>query len=1080
MKKLFTLSTVCLMLVSTVFAQNVTITGTVTDQNSGDALIGANVLVKGTSTGTITDVDGKYSIEAASNAVLVFSYIGFIDTEIEVGNRSVIDIALSADVTQLNEIVVTAMGIEREAKELGYATQTVKGNDIEERQTLNVSEALVGRVSGLQVTQTDGLPGGTQRIVIRGGNNIGTDRSDQPLIIVDGVQIENDDVNISGSGRDWGSGLNDINPNDIENISVLKGANAAALYGARAANGVILITTKKGRAQKGIGISYNYTYLNDQVYKARDVQNEWGVGYTYYLPKDEAFPKDDDGNFKMPDVSFWGSGASWGPKMDGTEVIYYDGEKRPFEPQPDNLLEPYQDGQQQTHNIAFSGGSELGAYRASVSDMRSTSIYPNTHWDRFTMSFNGSLNLNSKVRSDMVLNYYNTDQKNTAIIGDNGNGFGKATLYNWARSERVQLRMDNYKNEDGSRNEDFNYGRDGNVLWNILEDNLQWDNERYIGSLAITWDILDWLNLRLQSGIDNENKEYTREFNPWDVEGLRGQYKKELYKRNIYNHKFLFTANKTITDDITLGGTFGGEIWNRYDYALKSPNYNGFANPWLFAIANNDGDLSNPSESTYEKEIQSLFGAVDFGYKDYLFLQVTGRNDWSSTLPASNNSYFYPSASASWVFSEMFDLNSSTAISLGKLRASYALSSTDDNPYQLLPTYGIGNWFGYSYASVPGTIPPSNLKPQKTNSLELGLDIAFWNDRLNIYTTYYDKTSEEQILSGPVANSSGFSEKRFNTGSVKNNGIEITLDATVVQAGDFRWRAILNWARNTGKVLNLDDEGGVDRLTMGGIWGANGPSIEARAGEPLNTIMGWDYIYDEETGQRLVDEDGWYHITHQRVPVGNATPDFIGGLINTFSWNGFTLNTVLDIKWGGDTWFGSYGTAIGFGQAPKTVEGRDAEHGGLAWTDDAGNDRNDGMINPGLVATDVIWNEETQEYDYNIIGENTTIFPARYYWIDRSSGWGAGYQTSPAVFENSWIRMAEISINYDFPKRWLENIFVQNLAIQVITRNPFYIYKTAPDNINPAGELNPGKASGIEFGSLPITRQYGLNLKVAF
>ncbi len=1062
--------------------QKFEVTGKVTD-HTGEPLAGVNVYTKDKKHGVITSSDGTYNITIdGPDDILVFSFIGFTTQEVNVAGRHKIDVTLVEEYIGLDEVVTTALSINRAKRSVGYALQTIKGKDVEEANEINVVDAIQGHVSGVQVIQSDGLPGGTTSIIIRGNNNISKNRSDQPLFVVDGIPIVNDDVNISGRGQDWGSGINAINAEDIEDMTILKGANAAALYGARAANGVILITTKKGKAGKGIGVQYSYSWKMDDVYKARDVQNIWGTGYTYWRPKDEAFPKGVDANgneyYKLPSVSYWGSGASWGPKMDGTMVMWYDKVMRPFDPQPNNLLEPFQKGISNTHSVSFSGGSDKATFRAGVTNLNTTSIYPNTNYKRLNITFAGSLNLSKAVRADISMNYVKTDQLNTARLGDDNNGFGKALLYNWGRSEKVALRMENYVNPDGTRNKDYRNSRSGDLLWKVFQTFNNRLYNRYIGSFTINWDITDWLSLLLRGGIDNNNGEGEVKQNPWDVERLRGGYNHSLSK-DLSNHtEFLFTFNKDIGSDFNISANFGGSKWYRKKYYLYTQWYNRFSNPGLYTISNYDGSPKNPKEGFYEKEILGLYGTVNVAYKNYLFLELTGRNDWSSTLPVDNNSYFYPSISTSFVFTDAFTMPE--WISMGKVRASYAMASVDDAPYQLQPTYKIGSWMGYSWASVPSTIPPTDLKPQNTTSFEVGADLGFLQDRLNLSLTYYNKKSTDQILSGPVAVSSGFTNKKFNTGSMSNSGLEMTIDATPVMTRGFKWQVVFNYYINHNKILNLDDEGGVDIYRIDGIWGHNGPSIEAKKGEPYGTIMGWDFIYDKETGKRLVDDRGWPYTTNQKVPVGNSMPKWFGGLVNTFTWKGFNLNMVWDIKMGGDMWFGSKAVADAFGQSVCTIQGRDKEHGGLAWTDDSGNDRNDGVIFDGIEATDVTWNEETQSYDYTRVGENKTIMPAMYYWMLKSSGWGAGAPTTDAIYENSWVRITQLSFGYNIPRKVLSKIMLQNMSVNLFARNLGYIYKTAPDNISPNGGMNPGKAQGIEFGSLPMTRQFGLNLKIAF
>ena len=1064
-------------------AQSRTITGTVTSKIDNQPLPGVNIVIKGAKQGTQTDFDGKYSIAVPTSgtSVLKFMYVGMATVEITVGSASSYNVSLEEAANNLDEVVVTALGLKKEKKTLGYAIQTVKGEDLEKSQELNVINALQGRVAGVQITQADGGVGGTTSIVIRGGNNLGTDRSDQPLIVVDGVPIVNNDTNIGDSGRDWGSGINAINPSDIEEMVVLKGANAAALYGADAANGVILITTKSGKSGAGLGVSYDYSFKADEAYGFRDVQNEFGIGYNGWNTA-EPFAKNADGDFIPPSVSFWGSGASWGAKMDGTTVRWYDGELRPYTPQPQNLSEGFQTGYTERHNIAFSGGSEKATFRASVSDSKSTSIYPNTGYDKKNVSFNGSVNLSDKITARAIVNYSEIDHLNAPLTGDNGNGFGKALLYNWARSEKFDVRLNNYKNADGSRNASSRFGRDGDILWNTFE---QFENrlqDRLIGSLSINWELADWLSLMLRSGVDHNNRRKIYKKTPWDLDGLKGNYATSLGRDRVNKNEFLFTASKQINDDIVLSSNFGGseDTFDRYN--LDGGNWSGFSNPFIYATANNDGDRKVPGEDFGKRIGRSIYGTLDFGYRDYLFIQLTGRNDWSSTLPDGDNSYFYPSVSGSFVFTDAFDLTESLPwLSTGKFRASWAKSSVGAGYYQLDQTYGIGNWAGLPTASVKDELPPLSLLPQHTASFETGLDLTLFENKVSVAATYYSKSSTNQILKGDIPASSGHTKKRYNSGELSNKGFELTVNAFPIRTEDFKWEVLFNYFKNTNKVEQLDTSGGIDVLNLGGQWGGNGPAIEARAGESYGSIMGWDYIRDEATGKVLVDEDGYPYNTPKRVKLGDASAKWFGGLINTFTYKNFSLNSVIDIKWGGDMWFGSKGTSDGFGQSTASLYGRDAARGGLAWTDGNGNARNDGLIieNALVSPTTPIWNEGTQSYDYTTAGENTSILSAYHYHAVQASGWGAGSISTNSIHENTWVRLTELSFGYRLPQSVVASLGVQNVSLNIYARNLLFLYKTAPDNLNPAGGRSPGKLQGIEFASLPFTRQFGVNFKVS-
>ena len=759
--------------------------------------------------------------------------------------------------------------------------------------------------------------------------------------------------------------------------------------------------------------------------------------------------------------------------------LSYDGELRPYDPQPGNLLEPWETGRLEKHSVSLSGGSDKGSFRVSMADQKATAIQPNSGYDKMNISINSALNVTDDITAQFVVNYIKEDLLNPLSTGDDDNAFGKALLYNWARSEKVGVRLDNYKNEDGTRG--FRGGRGGDLLWRMLEQFRERESDRYIGSLTLNWNVNDWLSVMLRTGVDNKVQQRTFKSNPWDIDRLRGEYNTGLYKDNINSNDLLITINKDINEDLNVTSNIGLSDFKDKRYSLASRNYNGFSNPDLFAIDNNDGDRNNPNEGFYHKETRSVLGTLNFNYKNYLFLEATGRNDWSSTLPKGANSYFYPSVSSSFVFSDVLGDKLPSWLSNGKIRASWTKASVDDNPYRLQPTFGIGTWYSIPRAEIPSTIPPVNLRPQKTYAFETGLDLGLFNDKVYLSFNYYTKTSRDQILSGAIPWSSGSSALQFNTGSITNSGVELTVNAFPVVTEDFKWEIVFNYSKNNNKVNNLDDAGGVEELRLGGMWGGNGPSIIAKKGEPYGTIMGWDYIYDNASGKKLVDSDGYPYTTQNRVALGNITPDWLGGLINTFRYKDFSLNVIVDAKIGGDMWFGSKGTSDGFGQSIESMFGRDAENGGLNWTDGSGNVRDDGTIIDAVVSASApTLNEDGETYSFTTSGENTSIIPARHYHVVQSSGWGAGAPTTGSIYENSFVRLTELQLSYNVPKKFISDLNIQNLSLSIFARNLAYLYKTAPDNINPLGDISPGKIGGREFGSSPITRTLGFSAKVSF
>lgn len=1080
--------------------------GTVTDQD-GQPLPGATILEQNTTNGTVTDFDGKFSIELTSdNPTLVISYTGYQTQTINVAGQTQFDVALESG-TLLDEVVVTALGIGRDERALGYAVQKLEGNEIAGSATNNVLNSLTGKVAGIQISEPNGVAGGSIRITIRGNNSL-VQGKNQPLIIVDGVPIEN---SISGAGsgtllstdngKDWGSGINNINTWDIDDITVLKGPNAAALYGSRGANGVILITTKKGEKGNGLGIDFNMSQMVDNPYRYRDVQNVFGEGRPTIAPP--MFEQNDQGQNLLPSISFWGSGASWGPEMDGTPVLWWNGETLPFEPQPDNIKSFFSNGLQSSYNVAFSGGGDIGNFRVSLTQLEMEPVVPNTDRSQSTINVNTSVNVTERVKATAAISYVHNHMLNSPHLGNSENSIGKNLTYNWGRSYRPDLERDNYKLADGTRTPPgIGYpqnnalgrgrGRTGNFWWRLFEHNQTRDRDRLIGSMGLSIDVNKFLALEGRLGLDNYNDDIQQRNTPIDIDRvIGGRYSRTLGRNRIQNHTaFLKLKPQDIGESLEISAYVGGEFYKRSYYSLAARNGNrNFVFPNLYTVRNvdfptniNSGYATNqllPNENFYDKEIQSVFAALDLTYKNFLFFQFTGRNDWSSTLPEANNSYFYPSASLGLDITEAFDIVDNT-LSFAKIRLAAAQVGNDTDPYQTGARLGSGNYAGAPYATINATIPPLELRPERQNSYEAGLDLRLFNDRLSLDLTYYNIYSFDQILGAPVPQSSGYSNLRFNTGEIRNKGIEILLGVTPLETADFSWDLGVNFSKNRNYVESLTE--GAEQLILGSnLFGNFGPSIVARPGEQFGTIIGWDYQYYDRNNNgevdaseqvpenRIIDDNGqWYEITSDRVPLGNATPDWLAGLRNTFRYKSLTLNTLVDFKIGGDVFWGSHATAVGFGQSPQTLQGRNAEHGGLNWTqtndDGTTNTYDNGLIKPGVYADGT---------------PNDKVVSNVYTHLDVFS-WGPGI-VSPFVSDNSFVKLREVRLSYNFPSNLITRLgFLQRASVSVVGRNLFYIYDNAPDNLDPEGLNGSGYNQGIEWGQMPGTRQYGVVLNTGF
>jgi len=1119
MRKILLIFAMCFALLSSAYAQQ-TVSGTVTDED-GIGIPGASIIQKGTSNGTITNVDGNYTFSVPADATIVISFVGMTKVEELVDGRSQIDVTLTTDAIGIDEVVVTALGIKRAEKSLGFAAQSVKGEEIAQSTETNAFNALKGKVAGVQIMDGNGVEGSTTRINIRGNSSL-VNGKNQPLVIVDGVAIENSITGAGAnswgsqqSGKDWGSGINDINPWDIADMSVLKGPAGAALYGSRGANGVIIITTKKGNKSDGLGVDVNVSHTYTQATRFKDKQEVRGGGTVSYY--ENVIMDGDDNHFQpvtidgvtynqIPSTSFWGSGASWGPEILDQPILWWDGTVQTWS-RHNNMKEFLKTGFNKSYNVAVSNSDENGSVRLSMTRRNTEAITPNTESNNTTIALNISQQITSKIRLDAAVSYIHNYQFNSPQLGSSENSIGKRTGYSGYVNHWLMYEADRWEYPDGSKapagkgrpgidelaGYPANYrglGRGGSFFWNLMAKNQERQTDRLIGSASLNWDITPWLAFKGTLGIDYKTLDIESRNRPTDSEGLTGgRYSHSVDKNKIENHMWMFTLNKELTDDLHLTAFVNGEHYSREYYYIQGRNGNrNFVDPHLYTFDNlalpvdDNGRVSgswalnnlNANENILNKTVNSLAGSINLSYKEFLFLDITGRNDWSSTLPEEGRSYFYPSVQTAFVFTEAFDIGWD-ALSFGKVRVAYSMAGNDTAPYQLTPTFSKSTFLGMPTGAVATTIPPQTLRNEISHSYDFGLDLRFFNGRLSGDFSYYQIKSTQQIMSAPLPTSSGFGSFKFNTGEVENKGWELLLSGTPVQNKDLTWDVTLNLTANKNKVNALAP--GATTLGLGGFYGANGPSIEARPGEEYGSIMGWDYTYFDSNGNgetdgsertpenRLLDANGkYYELTQDKVVVGNVTPKLLGGLVNTVSWKGLSLNVILDFRYGGDVVYGSMSAQKGMGQSPSTLKGWNAEHGGLAWTDDNGLARNDGIIKVGKLPDGT---------------KNTAIYP---YYVEHWDifSWGKGLVT-PTVFETSYIAIQEVSLTYNLPQSILSKVgFLKNGSITLIGRDLGFLKNTAPDNMNPTGVNGISNAQGVELEQLPGVSTYGVTLRTSF
>ncbi len=1071
-------------------AQDIKVSGYVTSAEDGYGLPGVTIQVKGTSNGTITEIDGDYSITVGSRDTLTFSYVGYQTQNIPVNGRNQIDVVMKNDAMMLDNVVVTALGIKRQKRELGYATEDISGADLTRSGSDNVINSLSGRSAGVQIITGDGVSGGSSRIVIRGNNSIFGDN--QPLIVVDGVPMTNEG-GVTGwdGGQDWGTALNNINQEDIEDLSILKGPTAAALYGSRGGNGVVLITTKKGKKQQGLGINFSSTYKITDPYGYRDVQNKYGAGgpVSFMTP---TLTQDANGNYiyngnynsdQGPEgeptnttFGYYGGAVSWGPVMDGTEMLWWDSVMRAYSPQPNNLSMLYKNSHSFTNNVSFQNAGDFGSIRVSITDDRSDAIIDNCNLKQTTFNVGSLLNISEKIKADISFTYFDFHRLNSPILGESYSNFNKGLLYSWPRSWQG-IESTTYEQADGSMTEWGNYPFqyiNANTFWTFYNNNTTLDRDKAYGSIRLTYDITDWLTLAGKTALDFSLDQYETKNKPTAVDGMTGGYYKQNMTRDYtLDADFLLTAHK----DYIFGSlfkarlSFGGERFYRNTYGLWAGTGT-WAYSDLYTFYNYISGGANPitsgmlpGESRYEKQVNSLYGFLNVSYRDYLFLDVTGRNDWSSTLPMNNNSYFYPSATLSFIATEAFKINWGP-ISFLKFRGSAAMTASDDSPYQLDFTYNTGSFGGQLTSTLPTQVPPIQLKPQRQRSYEFGVDFGLW-DKFNMDFTYYDIYSWDQILASPMAVSSGSSSARINTGVVTNKGIEAIMNYNVFQKPDSYLQVGLNFARNTNRIVDL---GGADMYILSEVWGSNGPAIAVQEGEEYGTIYGWDYVYayDANGNKRpVLNAEGTEYLkTNQRVPVGNCAPLVTGGINMKYNYKNLSVYALVDAKLGGDVYCGSYVISMQTGQSNETLYER--EGNGLPLYDAEGNFLgNYGVILPGVQV----------DPETGAVTENEQVVHYYYKYMPNYGGWG-NYLTTPGIVNNTWIKLREITVSYNFPSRILEKLKVfQNASISVTGRDLFYIYKSLPDNINPEGTLGTGNAQGLEYGSFPMTRSFIFSLR---
>ena len=1004
------------------FAQQ-TIQGLVTDE-SGIPLPGATILIDGTNDGTTTDFDGNFSIEASDGQTLLISFVGYKSSLVPVTGDSTYNISLQIS-QALDEVVVTSLGISREKKSLGYSVTEVGGDAINTVKDHNIASSLQGKVAGLNITPSGSMGSGS-RITIRGNNSIGG--NNQALIVVDGVPINADGVNSGGSVYNsvvTSGGITDINPNDVETISVLKGPNAAALYGARAGNGVILITTKSGKGSDRMKVSVNTNVSFDNPMILPDFQNEYGQGSL---------------GAKFTDLdNDWGNG-SWGSRMDGSQALYINGQNRAYSAQPDNVKDFFQTATRAITSISLEKGSDMGSVRFSYTNNNSSSILENSFLDSHNFNLRAIANLNDKLSIDAKATYFTQDVQNrTAISGEGVIN----PVYLMPRSVNIEdLRT--YQAADRAVLEDYyvlSYGGGANgtanPFWMLYNDERMNQRNRFLGFMKINYEFNDWISafVRVGSDVTNTNGYFIEKPGHHFYRGGRMDVNQNTFTE--LNSEFLVTAKRDLTDKLNLIANVGGNLSKRTSQGMRL-NGSDFKIPTKYFISNL-ANLNAPSHTPQIiKKVNSLYAAFNLAYDNFLYLDLTTRNDWSSTLGEDNRSFLYSSASLSALLSKYIDPNQDI-FNYFKVRASWAEVGNDTDPYQLVQTFSVPGqgYRGLTTLSTPNVRLNPDLKPENVTSTEFGVEFAVLDNRVNVDLSIYDITTTDLIYNVPVPAATGFSFFKENIGEVSNKGIELNVGATIIDNQTFTWDTSFFYAKNDNKLIELSE--GLDTVVYNTTNSGNA-SIRATVGGGIGDIFGsvWD---TDDNGNHLVNAEGIPIASTPDNLLGNAQPDWLGGWTNSFTYGDFSLRLQIDARIGGQIYAQTSASLDGAGASERSLLYRES-----GVTLDA--------INTGTNAT------------------NTAAITGQQYW-GAMSGIAEGY-----IYDQDNIRLRELAIGYRLPK--MESVGIQGGSVQLIGRNLFFLSKSA-DDIDPEVMLGTTLGSqGFESFNMPTLRSIGVNLTLDF
>lgn len=1055
-----------------VFAQENTITGKVTSAADGVALPGVNVVVEGTTIGTVTDVDGNYRLNVPEDAdVLSFSFIGLKEQNVQINGRSVIDVEMEEDAQQLSEVVVTAIGIEQNRRKLGYSIQEIESEEITRAPQTNLVNSLNGKVAGVNIVSSSGAPGASAAIRIRGNTSI--EGNNSPLFVVDGVPISNDAVGNGVGGVDQSNRAIDINPNDIASMSILKGPAATALYGIRAANGAIIITTKKGKKGAAPTVNLNTTWEVSEVNRFMDLQQEYAQGR--------------NGNYRGPEtLELW----SWGPRIENLE---YDGdesyrfsERGRLVPEGEGNGQPAQafdnpgnffvPGLTSDNNVSIRGGTEKSNYYLSAGYLNNSGVIPKSNFERITLRTTVSTELSDKLTASLSANYINSGGDRPER-GSNLRGVMLGLIRNTPTFDigagltgrEAADEPSVYEFPDGTQRS-YRYGVYDNTYWVVNKNYTTDDVNRIFGYASLNYEIIPGLNASYKLGLDQYSDRRKARigsvpnpsggfFNPGEVDY------DNIFSQDI-NSDLLLTYNKQIGNTWSIDALVGHNYFAT-NYRRVAFDGNGLSVPDFYHISN--ASPGNAEEVIEQRKVNGVIAQANVGYRDMIYLNLTARNDWSSTLPEGENSFFYPAASLGLEFTEMLGISDNAVLPYGKLRVSYGQVGND------APLYATSNYFaqtavtgdgftdglvfpilGQNAFEQDGVLGNNELLPETTTTFEVGADLRFFNNRLGLDLTYYYAETEDQILPVDISAASGYLSSVQNAGLVVNEGIEAVLNATPVQTGAFRWDATFNFTAYENTVEEV-----LPNLTNIFLAGFTSTSSRAIEGEPFGALFGTAFqrVEDENSpyfGDLIIGADGFPLVANESKMIGDPNPDWTMGITNSFNFKGITLSALVDIRQGGDVWNGTYGIGQYFGVTQHSADYR--------------GELGDGVIYQGVQETEGgEFVPNTQQVDMN----NDAVGTASNRW----TRYGFGTLGEENVEDASWVRLREVRLSYELPSSLTENLNISGASIALTGRN--LLLFTGYRGIDPETNLTgTGNGFGLDYFNNPNTRGYGVTLNV--